>query len=125
MNFAKSSRRIRLSWSESSDNVQDVYIVLAPPQRSAQPPADVRPETINRKNAPAQKLDTETEVQSLIETWLETCLHKHPSSCNATHNNEEQFMSLIVETYFGVIDVDDMQLKTLPMKHGSPTLMWL
>ncbi|KAK8052960.1 hypothetical protein PG996_012261 [Apiospora saccharicola] len=120
MNFAKSSRRIRLSWSEASDNVQDVYIVLVPPQRSAQPPAESKPEPAKRMGASAQKLDAVTEVQSLIETWLGTCLDKHPTSCNATHNNEEQFRSLMEETYFGVIDVIDMQLKTLPMKYGEP-----
>ena len=122
LNFAKSSRRIRLSWSEASDNVQDVYIVLAPPQRLAQPPAEADPitEPASRMSAPVQKLDTETDVQSLIETWLGTCLDNHPSSCSSTHNNEEQFRSLMEETYFGVIDVTDMQLKTLPMRYGKP-----
>lgn len=60
MNFAKCSRRIRLSWNEATDNVQDVYIVLVPPQRPAEPPADAKAEQANQMNAPAYKPDTET-----------------------------------------------------------------
>ncbi|KAK8018901.1 Heterokaryon incompatibility protein [Apiospora marii] len=118
--LAKSSRRIRLSWTETNGKTQNVYIVFVPPQSSARPETDSRPQPPGQISNPTQTFDTDTEVQALIKTWLGTCLSEHQGSCTETHHNAEQFKSLVDETYFGVIDVVDMQLKELPVKDGKP-----
>ncbi|KAK8084490.1 hypothetical protein PG997_005761 [Apiospora hydei] len=119
---AHSSRRIRLSWNEANGNVQVVYVVLVPPQSSTPSAACSSWQPISQPNAPSQQSDTkaDTDVQALIEAWVGTCLQKHQGSCDATHNSTEEFKSLVEETYFGVIDVVDMQLKELPMEDGRP-----
>ncbi|KAI3317941.1 heterokaryon incompatibility protein-domain-containing protein [Xylariaceae sp. AK1471] len=45
----------------------------------------------------------------------------HHDECCFTHGTEDEFNGLIKETYFGVIDVADMQLKSLPLNSkGDP-----
>ncbi|KAK8045582.1 hypothetical protein PG993_005606 [Apiospora rasikravindrae] len=119
---AHSSWRLRLSWNEISGKVQDVYVALMPPQSSA--PSSTyssgQPTSQTKAKSQPSATDTSTDVQVLVETWVGTCLEQHRGSCDATHNSTEEFKSLVEETYFGVIDVVDMQLKELPIEDGRP-----
>lgn len=49
-----------------------------------------------------------------MRDWLDMCVHGHGETCSDTHGTSRDFLKLIDETYFGVIDVLDMQLKSLP-----------
>ncbi|KAK0612780.1 hypothetical protein B0T17DRAFT_620177 [Bombardia bombarda] len=42
------------------------------------------------------------------------------SSCQNKHGSRSEFRKLVQGTYFGVIDVIDMQLKALPLVNGEP-----
>ncbi|KAL2292366.1 hypothetical protein FJTKL_09345 [Diaporthe vaccinii] len=51
----------------------------------------------------------------------EACAEKHDSSCADELGTMDEFEKLVQATYFGVIDVLDMQLKPLPLAaDGSP-----
>lgn len=67
-----------------------------------------------------REFSDQKEKQALIKSWLDLCLKEHGLPCLDTHDTEGEFMELVKETYFGVIDVTDMQLKGLPIKEGKP-----
>ncbi|KAI1769549.1 hypothetical protein GGR53DRAFT_4294 [Hypoxylon sp. FL1150] len=54
-----------------------------------------------------------TEKQALIRGWLDLCQHEHGDTCNESHGTYEEHLRLVGETYFGEIDVVDVQHKAL------------
>ena len=66
-------------------------------------------------------IDTEMGNQTLIKSWLDLCLKTHPSPCRDDTSMEQsiEFGNMISQSYFGVIDVLDMQLTSLPFETGA------
>ncbi|KAM5356859.1 hypothetical protein ACJ41O_003505 [Fusarium nematophilum] len=110
------TRRLRLSWGEEG-NVGQVYLVLTAPNSNPGSSSDIPSPWAHFLG---RELHDQTEKQALIKSWLDLCLKKHKKTCSGTHGTDEDHLKLVRETYFGVIDVVDMQLKGLPIIKGRP-----
>ncbi|EJT81070.1 hypothetical protein GGTG_01057 [Gaeumannomyces tritici R3-111a-1] len=114
------SRRIRLSWRQESEEAQEgrqeksVFLVCVAPRTAG--PAEAR--FFGRPRLP------DDEKLALISSWIDTCANTHgQGGCGAKetrYDTEEEFRRLVKGSYFGVIDVEEMQLKPLPMIRKKP-----
>ncbi|KAJ6103375.1 hypothetical protein N7486_005802 [Penicillium sp. IBT 16267x] len=58
------------------------------------------------------------EKQALIKSWIDLCVKDH-ELCRDNHDTDTAFEDLVKQSYFGVVDVVDMQLKSLPQKKNG------
>ncbi|KAK7751120.1 hypothetical protein SLS62_006949 [Diatrype stigma] len=113
------TRRLRLSWGEDVNKGQ-VYLVLAAPNNApsigieAPAPWGMDTQSLGRE------FHDDIEKQALIKSWLDLCHNEHGDTCSETHGKSVDHLNLVRESYFGVIDVVDMQLKSLPIENGTP-----
>ncbi|KLU91869.1 hypothetical protein MAPG_10818 [Magnaporthiopsis poae ATCC 64411] len=63
---------------------------------------------------------TQEGMQGLMRGWIDTCASRHGGNCSEPHGSGAEFLRLLEGTYFGVIDLCDMQLKPLPVTNGRP-----
>ncbi|KAF9884823.1 hypothetical protein FE257_001239 [Aspergillus nanangensis] len=112
--FINKTRRIRLNWNEKPGNQQEVYLMLVAPQDPLRPNSDASAKYQKNNHFLGRGFGDQKEKQALIKSWIDLCVEGH-ELCRDNHGTKEAFMDLIKETYFGVIDVADMQLKSLPM----------
>ncbi|QIW98868.1 hypothetical protein AMS68_004386 [Peltaster fructicola] len=61
----------------------------------------------------AREIQPDQGKQAMIKSWLDICRREHKGACSVT-TQQAEFERLVDETYFGVIDVTDLQLKPLP-----------
>lgn len=113
------TRRVRLSWSEKSGKEEAVYIVFVAPTGSwlgsdADAGAARATQFLGRGFAGTR------EKQALMKSWVDLCVNKHDQNCQDKPGGRAEFTELVKGTYFGVIDVVDMQLKELPIVNGEP-----
>ena len=118
--YVNSTRRIRLSWCETTGNGQEVYLVFVAPRDPQRPNSDARATWKQEMYFLGREFGDQREKQALIKSWLDLCVNNHNEACLDTHGTGTEFIELIKETYFGVIDVADMQLKALPITKGKP-----
>ncbi len=123
--FANSTRRIRLSWSEALQSYggnakHEVYLILVAPRDPLRPNSDAMIRSSHETHFLGRDPGDLKENQALLKSWLDMCVKEHTEACVETHSGDAKFMELISETFFGVIDVVDMQLKALPVKKGKP-----
>lgn len=118
--YAKSTRRIRVSWRDTTDCLQEVHVVFVAARDPARPNSDAMSFWTATTHHLGREFGDQKEKQALIKSWLDICEHSHSEACHNTHSTQDVFMALIRETYFGVIDVVDMQLKALPVENNQP-----
>ncbi|KAK5663275.1 hypothetical protein OQA88_3702 [Cercophora sp. LCS_1] len=119
--FTNSTRRIRLSWKETTGHVQEAFLLFVAPRDVSPPESNTAAKSNHEHHFLGRELHDHTEKQDLIKSWLDTCVTEHGQECRYTHGTEAEFRSLVDESYFGVIDVVDMQLKSLPLgSDGKP-----
>ncbi|KAI2462737.1 heterokaryon incompatibility protein-domain-containing protein [Annulohypoxylon bovei var. microspora] len=113
------TRRLRLSWGSDVHNGQ-VYLVLAASNDALR--TGLYPSSPMAKGTYSlgREFHDQTEKQALIKSWLDHCHKEHDATCSETHGTVEEHLKLVKETYFGVIDVVDMQLKSLPIENNIP-----
>ncbi|KAJ3542539.1 hypothetical protein NM208_g3213 [Fusarium decemcellulare] len=105
------TRRINLSWHSKSGKYEDIYLVFVAPNNSSQE---------NTNPYLGRILANPTETLDLMKNWIGECSGKHGANCQAKNGNREDFQKLVESTYFGVVDLSDMQLKSLPMVGNDP-----
>lgn len=116
-----STRRIRLTWDEKTGNTQEVYVIYVAPRDALRPNSDATSRWERETRFLGRDFGDQKEKQALIKSWLDLCIHDHSDECRDTNDHRNEFRNLIEETYFGVIDVADMQLKSLPIdNNGKP-----
>lgn len=105
------TRRIRILWRDTDGKTDSVCLVLVGAHND---PRNDRT-FLGREAVPFQdKLD-------IMKGWVEVCTEEHDQNCSDELGTRAEFERLVVATYFGVIDVVDMQLKPLPTtQDGSP-----
>ncbi|KAI0882012.1 heterokaryon incompatibility protein-domain-containing protein [Annulohypoxylon maeteangense] len=113
------TRRLRLSWGSDAHNGQ-VYLVLAASNHTSGTDSDPLFPLAKNTHSLGREFHDKTEKQALIKSWLDLCHKEHESTCTETHGTTEEHLKLVKETYFGVIDVVDMQLKALPIENDIP-----
>jgi hypothetical protein len=117
------TRRIKVFWrslaggtgggGSTTSNSECIYLVLMAPRRAA-PNASAHNRFLGRAWL------TQEDKQGLMRSWIDTCARQHGKNCEEQHGSREDFIQLVEGTYFGVIDVRDMQLKPLPIVDREP-----
>lgn len=112
------TRRLRFRWkSGTAKSEEEVYIIFIAPGDLS------RPETPGwqRTRQSFGRDDKPIERQTLMRDWLNACGTQHTQECSLVHPKiRDDFLRLIGKTHFGVVDVNDMQLKPLPVVNGVP-----
>lgn len=113
------TRRIHLVWDD--ERLKDLYLVFVAPERYLRPNSDARTVWGNEALFLGRTIDTEKGNQALIKSWLELCRNTHRGPCrdDTTMESSVEFGDIISQSYFGVIDVLDMQLTSLPSKTNT------
>ncbi|KAH7029839.1 heterokaryon incompatibility protein-domain-containing protein [Microdochium trichocladiopsis] len=114
------TRRIRLSWRETSGKEESVYLVLVAPKGARGINSDAYAASAKESHFLGRGMVDNREKQALMKSWIDLCVEKHGPKCEDTHSTRRDFKRLIGSTYFGVIDVIDMQLRALPVVNGEP-----
>ena len=110
------TRRIHLIWDDES--LKDSYLVFLAPERYLRPNSDAHRVWGNEALFLGRTIDTEMGNQALIKSWLDLCQKTHQGPCrdDASMKRSVDFGDIISQSYFGVIDVLDMQLTSLPFE---------
>ena len=110
------TRRIHLIWDD--ENIKDSYLVFVAPERYLRPNSDAPRVWANEALFLGRTIDTEMGNQALIKSWLDLCRKTHQGPCrdDTTMEQSAEFCDIISQSYFGVIDVLDMQLTSLPFE---------
>ena len=113
------TRRIHLIWDD--ERLKDCYLVFVAPESYLRPNSDARPVWGNEALFLGRTIDTETGNKALIKSWLELCRKTHQGPCrdDPTMESSIEFGDIMSQSYFGVIDVLDMQLTSLPSKTNT------
>lgn len=106
------TRRIHLCWNDKS--LKDSYLVFVAPERYFRPNSDAQSVWGNEALFLGRDIDTNRGNQALIKSWLDLCCRSHRGPCTDTVERYGEFDDMISQSYFGVIDVLDMQLTSLP-----------
>ncbi|KAK3689421.1 heterokaryon incompatibility protein-domain-containing protein [Podospora appendiculata] len=114
------TRRIRLSWREKTGKIEMVYLVFVARTAAGRSSSDAYAGQAKDTHFLGRGLGNSKERQALMKSWIDLCVEKHGPNCQNKHGTRSEFKKLIDGTYFGVIDVIDMQLKQLPMVNGKP-----
>jgi hypothetical protein len=114
------TRRIRLSWQENDGKIDYVYLVFVAPIKARRLNSDAYTGSATDVHFLGRGPVDSREKHALMKSWIDLCSEKHGPGCHDKHGTKAQFKKLIEGTYFGVIDVVDMQLKALPMIDGEP-----
>ena len=94
------TRRIRLHWSDPSDFDESYLVMVAEPSLTSS------------HLFLGRRVETGRSNPALIKNWIDTCQKHHGQKCQITYDSK--FEHMINQAYFGVIDVQDMCLSSLP-----------
>ena len=112
------TRRIHVRWEGMSlrgEILEDSYLVFMAPERYLLPNSDAQHVWGNEALFLGRRVGHPGGNQALIKSWLDLCRNSHHSPCNTDNMDlSEKFDLMIQESYFGVIDVVDLQLTALP-----------
>jgi Heterokaryon incompatibility protein (HET) len=111
------TRRIHLKWQSKTlqdDALMDSYLVFMAPERYSRFNSDAQHVWGDEALFLGRSIGHSCGNQALVKSWLDLCRDSHHGPCKATGEWVEEFDSMIEESYFGVIDVVDLQLTTLP-----------
>jgi hypothetical protein len=117
------TRRLHLHWDNKDDSkddskdVPDSYLVFVAPERIYELNSDSQGSYERRDFYLARELKKDGNNQVLMKSWLDQCHQHHGSTCTGEQNAE--FVEMATRSYFGVIDVLDMCLKSLPLRPGK------
>jgi hypothetical protein len=108
------TRRIHVKWNNTA--LQDLYLVFVASQHSVTASDAERVWNPNYLFL-GRNIGARGNIQARVKSWVDLCQQKHRGPCINPHWGEEsqkEFRKLIGSSYFGVIDVLNMQLTQLP-----------
>jgi hypothetical protein len=106
------TRRLHLHWSKQT--LKDSYLVFVAPQRLFDFNSDAQGSWEKEAFFLGRELRTDGNNQVLMKSWLDQCHQHHGDVCAGDQSKE--FVEMATQSYFGVIDVLDMCLKSLPRR---------
>ncbi|KAI0104207.1 heterokaryon incompatibility protein-domain-containing protein [Nemania sp. FL0031] len=113
------TRRIHIRWSHPG--LSDSYIVYVAPRSFSTTGSDADRVWDKSLLFLGRKVTQYVENQALVKSWLDLCQKTHQGPCRHQNNLRPQdFHDMASHSYFGVIDVLNMQLTPLPCK-PNPT----
>lgn len=115
------TRRIRLHWSRT--DIPDSYLILKAPeshyrQTPSKNPWDFESSFLGRS------IKTAAHNTALVKSWLDLCNQHHNGLCKI-HRGDD-FEQMTAKSYFGVVDVHEMRLTSLPKgaKYIALSYVW-
>ncbi|KAI9734776.1 MAG: hypothetical protein M1818_006763 [Claussenomyces sp. TS43310] len=106
------TRRIHLRWS---NNVfKDSYLVFVAPEKYLRLNSDAQHIWETGALFLGRAVIPDANNGVLIKSWLDNCCFNHRVQCAETETSDRQFDEMVGQSYFGVIDVLDMCLVSLP-----------
>ncbi|KAK2059682.1 HET-domain-containing protein [Colletotrichum caudatum] len=107
------TRRMHIRWSHP--RLSDAYLVYVAPDTFSRTASDADRVWVKDSLFLGRAITDNIENQALIQSWLDLCrkTHKGPC-CRIDDGRAERFIEMISHSYFGVIDVQNMQLTQLP-----------
>jgi hypothetical protein len=121
MRVVNRTRRLRLMWNVGETKQMEAFLVFFPRSNPLAPNSDAFSQWDKQKHHLGREIEQGKGKQALIKSWLDLCRKNHGSDCKVKVTHSREFAKLLDETYFGVIDVVDMQLKPLPKdERGRP-----
>ncbi|KAK1978238.1 heterokaryon incompatibility protein [Colletotrichum cereale] len=107
------TRRMHIRWNHP--RLSDAYLVYVAPDTFARTASDADRVWVKDSLFLGRAITENIENQALIQSWLDLCrkTHKGPC-CQIQDGRAERFIEMISHSYFGVIDVQNMQLTQLP-----------
>ncbi|KAI1426016.1 heterokaryon incompatibility protein [Xylaria sp. FL1777] len=109
------TRRMHLRWSHPS--ISDSYIVYVAPEGFSTTASDADRVWGKSSLFLGRKVTEYVENQALVKSWLDLCQKTHQGPCRHQNNLYlRDFHNMVSHSYFGVIDVLNMQLTQLPSK---------
>ncbi|KAI8188027.1 hypothetical protein K4K51_007637 [Colletotrichum sp. SAR 10_75] len=112
------AKRMHIRWDHP--RLSDAYLVYVAPERFARTASDADRVWAKDSLFLGRKITEDIENQALIRSWLDLCQKSHRGPCR--QNKEEgvgRFVEMVSHSYFGVIDVQNMQLTQLPCKSSE------
>lgn len=109
------TRRIHLQWED--ELFEDCCLALMAPQGPQLLHSDAHNIWRNDSHFLGRKTTTQGKI-TLLKSWLDECLRSHAVKCG--HNVTSGFADVMAESNFGVIDVVDMCLTSLPSASEEP-----
>lgn len=106
------TRRIHLCWNEP--RLKDSYLIFVAPEKYSRPNSDAQWVCGNEALFLGRDIDPAECNQALIKSWLDLCCSSHRGPCTDMGESSEKFDEMVKQSYFGVIDVLNMQLTSLP-----------
>lgn len=106
------TRRLHLQWENGM--LEDAYLVLVTQNRYNLINSDARHMWQEDSHFLARKVSSEASRETLVKSWLDDCLNNHGRDCWHSAREKAAFQEVTDQSYFGVIDVEQMCLTTLP-----------
>jgi hypothetical protein len=107
------TRRIHLTWEDK--RLKDSYLVYLPPQKYSKTTSDAHRVWGKESLFLGRTIEKYGDNQALVKSWLDLCESKHGGPCiDRNDESAAKFLEMIRHSYFGVIDVLNMQLVGLP-----------
>jgi hypothetical protein len=89
-------------------------LVFMAPERYFRPTSDAQHVWEDEALVLGRNIGSYEGNQALIKSWLDLCCEAHHGPRRGNVDPDREFDSMIQESYFGVIDVVDLQLTALP-----------
>jgi hypothetical protein len=106
------TRRLHLHWDHK--DFKDSYLVFVAPQQLFDFNSDSQGSWQREAFFLGRELRGDGNNQVLMKSWLDQCHEHHGKACAGDYGPE--FVDMADQSYFGVIDVLDMCLKSLPCR---------
>ncbi|KAK5467513.1 hypothetical protein LTS15_000486 [Exophiala xenobiotica] len=108
------TRRLRAQWSHPALRQFGSYLVFVAPEQPWRPNSEVQATSRREVHFLGRKIDPHKGRTALIKSWLDLCRYHHDEHCQDEYKGTEEFEKMLGESYFGVLDVVNMQLCVLP-----------
>ncbi|KAK6208570.1 hypothetical protein QIS74_12088 [Colletotrichum tabaci] len=107
------TRRMHIRWDHP--RLSDAYLVYVAPETFSRTASDADRVWSKGSLFLGRAITENIENQALIQSWLDLCRKTHRGPCcHIQDGRVERFIEMISHSYFGVIDVQNMQLTQLP-----------
>ncbi|KAF9871993.1 hypothetical protein CkaCkLH20_10625 [Colletotrichum karsti] len=109
------TRRLHIRWGTAK--LSDAYLVYVAPETFARTASDADRVWAKDSLFLGRTIAPDIENQALIRSWLDLCQKSHRGPCREDlHDGADRFDEMVSHSYFGVIDVQNMQLTQLPRR---------
>ncbi|KAI9699543.1 MAG: hypothetical protein M1820_007174 [Bogoriella megaspora] len=109
------TRRIHLGWKDK--RLKDAYLVFVARERYTITPSDAQKVWGKEQLFIGRRIDTDGGTQARIRSWLDLCRNQHRGPCNRVDRDTRcKFRDMVSHSFFGVVDVQNMQLVALPVE---------